>query len=238
MGPGMPGTKGNYWTSAATWPTATNTSLYLAANRTLSTAPVAESGNATFTYDPADPVPTLGGNNLLLPKCGPWDQSSLEKRPDVVSFTLPPLTATMALTGHMYAELFVSSNRNDTDITVKVLDVFPNGTTTTALMIQDGIQRLKWFVLGGVLTPNHWPLAAAHLATSNSCTSHPNQAQLAVNTLAACAWPGLPYYGLLAGSGGRVGLLVFLNRTVSIKVDVWSTSYIFNVGHSIRIDIS
>ena len=76
------------------------------------------SGNSTFVYDPTDPVPTVGGNNLLM-RCGPLDQSALESRADVLVFTSAPFEEEFAITGHMYANLFVSSNCTDTDFTAK-----------------------------------------------------------------------------------------------------------------------
>ena len=66
--------------------------------------------SVSFVYDPSDPVPTLGGNNLLLPQCGPWDQAELEKRQDVVTFTSAPLTDLLVVSGEMKANLFVSTN--------------------------------------------------------------------------------------------------------------------------------
>ena len=73
MGPGLPNTKGNYWTSGTAFPAATTTSFYLGAGGSLSTTSPAANGNVSYNYDPTNPVPTIGGNNLLM-ICGPWDQ--------------------------------------------------------------------------------------------------------------------------------------------------------------------
>lgn len=67
-------------------------------------------GQSNFMYDPADPVPTIGGNNLEIKTCGPYDQSSLETRADVLTFTSAPLTNDMAVTGNMRALIYMSSN--------------------------------------------------------------------------------------------------------------------------------
>eukprot|EP01116_Phalansterium_solitarium_P016452 TRINITY_DN3827_c1_g1_i1.p1 TRINITY_DN3827_c1_g1~~TRINITY_DN3827_c1_g1_i1.p1 ORF type:complete len:610 (-),score=204.90 TRINITY_DN3827_c1_g1_i1:97-1893(-) len=182
MGPGLPGTQGNYWTSGNDWPAFSEQPLFLAAGGALtSTPPDADASNTSFVYDPANPVPTLGGNNLILHPCGPWDQSSLEKRTDVITFTSAPLGAVLAVTGPLTAMLWVSSNATDTDITVKVTDVFPNGTS---LLVQDGIIRMRW--RDGPYTPS-------------------------------LLEPGNVY---------------------QVNVSVWNTSYIFNTGHSVRVDIS
>eukprot|EP00049_Salpingoeca_infusionum_P013816 m.257756 g.257756 ORF g.257756 m.257756 type:complete len:607 (-) comp15534_c4_seq1:174-1994(-) len=180
MGPGTPGSKGNYWTSGQDFPSPTPTSLYLTQLGNLTSVPPAP-GQLSFDYNPLNPVPTLGGNNLLLPKCGPWDQSVLEQRDDVLSFTSQPLTSEIAITGDMQAVIYLSSNCTDTDVTVKILDVYPNGT---AMMVQDGIARVRW--------------------NNDSTTPH-------------LMTPGQIY---------------------AVKVDVWSTSYIFNTNHSIRVDVS
>ena len=121
MGPGLPGTSGNYWTSAPTFPAYTNWVAYLGPNRTLHNSMLQEGGSYTYVYDPTNPVPTKGGNNLLL-QCGPFDQSELEMRSDVLTFTSPPFTEEFAITGHMYANLFIASNCTDTDFTAKARD--------------------------------------------------------------------------------------------------------------------
>ena len=174
--------KGNFWTSVPTWPSSTPLKLYLGTNGTLTKSPPSSSSTATtFVFDPNHPVPTLGGNNLLLPKCGPQDQRELESRPDVLTFTSEPFTDYQAITGRLWVNLAVSSNCTDTDFTVKVTDVYPDGTS---MLIQDGIQRMRW-------------------------RDDPSSATLMV--------PGQVY---------------------NIQVDVWSTSYIFNPGHRVRVDVS
>ena len=53
---------------------------------------------------------TIGGNNLKIKTCGPYDQRPVEDRPDVLTFTSAPLTSDTAVTGHMYAKIYMSSN--------------------------------------------------------------------------------------------------------------------------------
>jgi predicted acyl esterase len=65
---GLNATKtGNYWTSTDEWPVYTPTKWYLSPGGYL-TKDTPKSGNATFTYDPLNPAPQLGGNNLF----GAW----------------------------------------------------------------------------------------------------------------------------------------------------------------------
>ena len=101
---------------------------------------------SVFVFDPLLPVPTLGGGNLLLPKCGPQDQSSLEERIDVLKFTSEPLESHVAVTGRITVTLFVSSNQTDTDFVVKVTDVYPSleGKDAKSMLVQDGIVRMRW----------------------------------------------------------------------------------------------
>lgn len=101
-------------------------------------------------YDPTNPAPTHGGNNLEI-KCGPLDQSEIEKRPDVLVFTTDVLDLPLAITGNITADIWVSSaDVNDTDWTVKLSDVYPDGTSH---IIQDGIVRMRWRKSGITPTP-------------------------------------------------------------------------------------
>jgi predicted acyl esterase len=123
---------GNYWTSLDTWPAWKPTDYYLNSDGTLSTKRSGDASSTSFVYNPADPVPTMGGNNLpasiggSIP-CGPMDQSEVDKRGDVLKFQTPALSEELALMGPLMATLFVSSDAIDTDFTVKISDVYPTG---------------------------------------------------------------------------------------------------------------
>ncbi len=93
-----------------------------------------------FVYDPLDPVPTLGGNNLGI-NIGPYDQSGLEDRQDVLCYTTPALEEDVEVTGPIQAVLYAASDAVDTDFTVKLVDVHPDGK---AVNIQDGIARAMY----------------------------------------------------------------------------------------------
>lgn len=129
---------GNVWRSADAWPPPADAApFYLHADGSLSRDTPVESGERTYRYDPADPVPTRGGQNLLIDK-GPMDQRPLESRPDVLLFTSQPLAEPLEVTGRITARLFVSSDCPDTDFTVKLCDVYPDGRS---LLVTDGIRR-------------------------------------------------------------------------------------------------
>jgi len=95
---------------------------------------------SAFVYDPAKPVRTMGGTNLILPK-GIRDHRPQLKRGDVVAFTGEPLAKDMRVVGRLRAHLWVSSSAPDTDFTAALFDVRPDGYRAN---IQDGIVRLRY----------------------------------------------------------------------------------------------
>jgi len=134
---------GNYWTTLEDWPDYTPTKLFLQEGGALSfdSSTIGEPDSTTsFIFDPTDPVPTEGGNNLEL-SCGPKDQRKVEKHPAVIIFTSGELTETLALTGPLDVMLYVSSNATDTDFTAKLTDVYPDNSS---MLIQDGGIRMRW----------------------------------------------------------------------------------------------
>ena len=113
-------------------------------NGSLSTlAPGAEPSDE-FVYDPAKPVPTVGGplccdSDHLAP--GPRDQRSVEERNDVLVYSTSPLDHDLEVTGHVRLEFFAASSAVDTDFTAKLLDVAPDGT---AINLTEGILRARY----------------------------------------------------------------------------------------------
>jgi hypothetical protein len=117
-------------------------------------APTSGAPKDTFTYDPADPVPTLGGNNCCrsdIVPMGAFDQRAAERRDDVLVFTGPELTKPVEVTGPIVMKLFASTMAKDTDWTAKLVDVHPSGF---AQNIQDGIIRGRYREsVGGAAKP-------------------------------------------------------------------------------------
>ncbi len=107
------------------------------------TAPQSE-GADHFVYDPADPVPTIGGplccDATHLPP-GPRDQRPAEARDDVLVYTTPPFKQDFEVTGPISLELYASSSAVDTDFTAKLVDVWPNGF---AQNLTEGILRARY----------------------------------------------------------------------------------------------
>jgi putative CocE/NonD family hydrolase len=107
------------------------------------TVPKMESADV-YTYDPANPAPTIGGllccDATHMPP-GPRDQRPVESRDDVLVYSTPPLTADMEVTGPVALELYAKSSAVDTDFTAKLVDVWPNGF---AQNLNDGILRARY----------------------------------------------------------------------------------------------
>jgi putative CocE/NonD family hydrolase len=99
------------------------TSYYLRSGGKLSLeAPGGEEAPDVYSYDPLDPVVDPHGGAQ-----GPYDQSPLEVRKDVLVYETEPLADDVEVTGHIEAELFVASSSKDTDFVVRLLDVHPDG---------------------------------------------------------------------------------------------------------------
>jgi putative CocE/NonD family hydrolase len=94
-----------------------------------------------FTYDPANPVPTKGGNNLTGPPIGPYDQTEIEDRNDVLVYTSDALEHPIEITGPIKLVLYAASSARDTDFTAKFVDVHPDGK---AYILCDGIVRARY----------------------------------------------------------------------------------------------
>jgi predicted acyl esterase len=132
---------GNVWKWSEVWPPpASPVPFYLRQGSLLAEdwPAVGETGDS-FVYDPLDPVPTLGGANLTIPR-GPFDQSSVEGRSDVLLYTTPELADPMEITGPIVARLWASSDAPDTDWTVKLTDVYPDGRS---MLVLDSVLRAR-----------------------------------------------------------------------------------------------
>ncbi len=145
----------NKWQSSDTWPPegAKPVTYYLASgghanslygDGSLLAAAEPKDSPDKFVYDPMNPVPTHGGGFCCLGaeyKAGALDQRSLEVRDDVLVYSTGPLKDGIEVSGPIDVTLYVSSDAKDTDFTVKLIEVLPDGT---AYNIEENIQRARY----------------------------------------------------------------------------------------------
>ncbi len=103
-----------------------------------------------YDYDPADPVPTIGGVNSVLTmtqgaetpvRPGPLDQRVLEGRDDVLTYTTAPLHDQLEVIGPVEMTLYAASSARDTDFLVRLCDVYPDGRS---IFLTEGIIRARY----------------------------------------------------------------------------------------------
>lgn len=134
----------NAWREEDEWPLARTqyTDFFLHEDGRLMTDPPGKAdGRLRYDYDPADPVPTLGGNIMEPTLRGPYDQAPLDDRKDVLRFLSDPVDTETELTGPITAELYAESDARDTDFMAKLIVVKPDGT---AFNLVDGVIRARY----------------------------------------------------------------------------------------------
>ena len=129
------------WRDLDDWPQAPDTAAWFpAANGTLTRqAPAASTALASFRYDPDDPTPSVGGP-LLSRGAGSRDNSALEAREDVLTFTTPPLAEPVEALGPVSARLRISTDTGHADVFARLCDV---DTDNRSRNVCDGLVRLR-----------------------------------------------------------------------------------------------
>jgi len=137
----------NTWKQYNTWPPANKTDVpyFLQQSGSLATTP--SQGFDQYVSDPANPVPYINGqygdrvNEYMVA-----DQRFAARRPDVLAYQTEVLKKSVTVTGRLHANLFVSTTGTDADFVVKVIDVFPDTTSTSGPALKKtqlaGYQRL------------------------------------------------------------------------------------------------
>jgi putative CocE/NonD family hydrolase len=145
----------NKWQSSDTWPPkgAGPMTFFLGSegkanslngDGKLSMSPPSSDKPDNFSYDPMNPVPSYGGNVCCTGNAvtgGAFDQRKMEARPDILVYTSDALKDGTELSGPIDVNLYVSSDAKDTDFTVKLLDVYPDGR---AYNLDETIQRVRY----------------------------------------------------------------------------------------------
>lgn len=130
------------WRHGDTWPPAGSSlrKYYLRDDGNLSTDGPG-SGALSFRYDPRQPMPTLGGRNMLI-DAGQRDQRLARGLPDYgLIYRSEPLSADTTIAGEVRASLHVASDCPDTDFVAKLLEVWPDGR---AMLLMDGVVRAMY----------------------------------------------------------------------------------------------
>ena len=99
----------------------------------------------TFVYDPLNPVNSYGGNVCCTGnavKGGSFDQSEMELRDDILVYTSDVLEKDTEVSGFIESVLYVSSDAKDTDFTIKLIDVHPEGSATFTANADAYLERL------------------------------------------------------------------------------------------------
>jgi predicted acyl esterase len=132
------------WRTADAFPIETQTNtLFLQPDQSLSTQLPATTAEIPFQYNPEDPSPTIGGPTLRTDlEQGPFDQSELvESREDVLVFTSPVLTGDAEVVGAVKVRLGLKTDVADTDVAVRLCDVYPDGRS---MLVNCSIHRLRF----------------------------------------------------------------------------------------------
>ena len=146
----------NKWQSSEVWPPENTemTTFYLSSDGSANTMygdgklttlkRKIKNNSDSFLYDPMDPVTSNGGGVCCMGnavKGGAYDQQEVETRDDVLVYTSETLKNGFEVTGFINSSIYISSDVKDTDITIKLIDVYPDGT---AYNIDETIQRVRY----------------------------------------------------------------------------------------------
>ncbi|GIL40830.1 CocE/NonD family hydrolase [Roseiterribacter gracilis] len=210
---------GGTWHDAQQFPPAPVTKLpfYLQRDGTLTEdVPAEDRASLGWTHDPDHPVPTIGGamaSGAPLMDAGAFDQSTrpglfgatapygpLADRDDVLSFETAPLSQPMTMLGAAELRLFVSSDRPDTDLVVRLIDVHPSGY---AMNLCHAVLRLRYrdsFTAPSLLEPGKiYEIALTSFPTANRFdVGHRIRVEIASSSF--------PHFDPNPGTGGVQGM--------------------------------
>src|SRR5690606_35803916 len=174
----------NKWQTSDVWPPAevVMTTMYLNSEgnaNTLNgdgklTAKKPKKDNPdTFKYDPMNPVTSFGGNvcctgNAIEGGGGSKDQSEMEMRDDILVYTSDVLEEGIEVSGFIESYLYLSSDAKDTDVTIKLIDVHPDGKaynldeTIQRVRYREGYEKEVWMEDGNVYEVKLTPMSTSN----------------------------------------------------------------------------
>lgn len=125
----------------------------------------------TFQYDPMDPVTSYGGNVCCTGNAvqgGSFDQQEMEMREDILVYTSEPFQEGVEISGFIESKLFLSTDVKDTDLTIKIIDVYPDGKaynldeTIQRVRYRDGYEKEVFMEKGNVYEVNLTPMSTSN----------------------------------------------------------------------------
>lgn len=125
----------------------------------------------TFKYDPMNPVMSYGGNVCCTGNAvvgGSFDQSEMELRDDILVYTSDVLDEGIEVSGFIDAYLYLSSDVKDTDVTIKLIDVYPDGKaynldeTIQRVRYREGYEKEVWMESGKVYEVKMTPMSTSN----------------------------------------------------------------------------
>jgi len=142
----------NEWKEAGQWPPAnTHEEKYFLSKESkssnqidglLTPSPPEQVQQASFIYNPRDPVLFMGGYMLHGEGwIAPIEQDEIIARDDVLIYTTPPLEEELCIAGSAKLILHVSSQALDTDFCAKICDMHPNGKSFN---LTSGFVRMRF----------------------------------------------------------------------------------------------
>jgi uncharacterized protein len=153
----------NQWRTAEAWPPPVSQyKLYLhsalGANSSrgdgsLDAEVLYDIGSDTYRYDPVDPVPSV---SRLLRDSVVSDQKAVAARQDVLVYTSGILKSNLDIVGEVSAILYVSTSVLDTDLLLRLVDVYPDdrahnvGDVVLRLRYREGFRRPELMTPGVV----------------------------------------------------------------------------------------
>jgi hypothetical protein len=116
----------------------------------------ASSASDGYHYDPADPTPAIGGVRMVRNGAGRVDNTPLEARPDVLTYTTAPLESDLEVIGEVSAQIWFRSSVPYADVFVRLCDVDPGGKSWN---VCDGLTSLAAAAQVTAAAVRLWPTA-------------------------------------------------------------------------------
>jgi len=184
---------GNVWRTAEDWPVAAQATPYYfdSSGELQPSSPLSDTAVVTFRADPQHPNQIPG---TAFP--GARDARPFEQQPDVRTFTTPPLARPVEWTGKMTAEIWLSSDCPDTDVIVRVSDVYPD---SRSILLMDAVRRVRYrdgFERELLLTPGEVALVRFDIGWVSQIFNRGHQIRVTVASTGAPFFEPNPNTGL------------------------------------------